>query len=599
MSHSTQANSATPATPINPHSAGERSIGGIITPMSPNGLEVSVTLANRVVTASDTNTLLTSIDDGLNHCQRLHGDGKPFEALTLSKAIAARVNELADRDRERRALTMLGILRADTSDFAGALDSHVAALRIATEAKDDVNASRVWNNIGVVFLTGGQFEIAISAFEKSNALTQKQSEPVFSRFSALGNLAYCYFRQARFADGLVFAQRALKQLTPEFVDSVPYAAVVLNRNLVRLNLALSKLTEAEQYAHSAQLIADKSGATRSRVAALTARAACEMARKRYDFGLTRIDESLLMARTLPAALPDALACASQAEEIAGHTDRALLHFNELSNLTFARAVSHVRQHVELATLEIPLSAMLGMDMRFGEAARLQSRLSPPSAPSSWNTLVRLSSAAMHPGMASIASIGHGARVASLARLLALEMGRSPIEANEIAMAVEVHDIGISAIPESLFVTPQMTDWAIQNDAVQHCRAGAQMLHSDTHARMLLAHDVAYYHHAHWDGSGFPAGVAGEAIPLAARICAVADQFDEEMTRAEDVRRSAESARLKVKSMAGRELDPLLVARFDAAIQRESIQNGIDWASDNVADDFVNLITALSDERGVF
>ena len=61
---------------------------------------------------------------------------------------------------------------------------------------------------------------------------------------------------------------------------------------------------------------------------------------------------------------------------------------------------------------------------------------------------------------------------------------------------------------------------------RHVRAGAEILSDDEQPRIFLAREVVRYHHAHWDGSGHPEGVAGTRIPLAARICAIADAYDD-------------------------------------------------------------------------
>ena len=71
---------------------------------------------------------------------------------------------------------------------------------------------------------------------------------------------------------------------------------------------------------------------------------------------------------------------------------------------------------------------------------------------------------------------------------------------------------------------------------QHPRMGADAIEravADTHQQvpfLSYAHDIALYHHERWDGGGYPAGLAGDAIPLAARLMAIADVFDALISR---------------------------------------------------------------------
>ena len=98
--------------------------------------------------------------------------------------------------------------------------------------------------------------------------------------------------------------------------------------------------------------------------------------------------------------------------------------------------------------------------------------------------------------------------------------------------------------------------------LQRIEAGAEMLRDDRHPMVFLAREIAKYHHAHWDGNGHPERVGGTFIPLAARICAIADAYDA-MTHDRPYKQGipAGEAREVIESERGAHFDPQVVDAF--------------------------------------
>lgn len=119
--------------------------------------------------------------------------------------------------------------------------------------------------------------------------------------------------------------------------------------------------------------------------------------------------------------------------------------------------------------------------------------------------------------------GHSDRVAALARRLALAAGRGAREAVTISHAGLLHDLGKIAVPERILRKPgPLTDeeWTLMR---RHPLTGAQIV-----APLEFFGDgalIVRHHHERQDGSGYPDGLAGEAIPVGARIVAIADVYD--------------------------------------------------------------------------
>ncbi len=154
--------------------------------------------------------------------------------------------------------------------------------------------------------------------------------------------------------------------------------------------------------------------------------------------------------------------------------------------------------------------------------------------------------------------GHGRRVARYARLIAEAMGQSATDLDSVAEAALLHDLGKIGIPDSILTKPERLTREEFNTVQKHPAAGAEILGSI----MQLQHHAAAvrHHHERFDGQGYPDGLRGGAIPLAARIIAVADVFDA-MSSDRSYRRGLSADRVleEIAHGAGSHFDPSIVA----------------------------------------
>jgi putative two-component system response regulator len=135
------------------------------------------------------------------------------------------------------------------------------------------------------------------------------------------------------------------------------------------------------------------------------------------------------------------------------------------------------------------------------------------------------------------------RVSQFAGAIARELGLSELQAERIAEAAMLHDIGKVGISDYILLKPSQLTPAESNVMQQHCQFGRDILQprfdgegddgldlapdalSEMTCIMRLAASIAMTHHEWWNGSGYPRGLAGEAIPIEGRITAVADVYD--------------------------------------------------------------------------
>ena len=95
----------------------------------------------------------------------------------------------------------------------------------------------------------------------------------------------------------------------------------------------------------------------------------------------------------------------------------------------------------------------------------------------------------------------------------------------IRLAAPLHDLGKIAIPDAILGKPGKLTGEEFDQMKTHTTIGAEMLAGSPFALVEMAEQIALTHHEKWDGSGYPSGLAGDAIPIAGRIVAVADVFD--------------------------------------------------------------------------
>ena len=161
---------------------------------------------------------------------------------------------------------------------------------------------------------------------------------------------------------------------------------------------------------------------------------------------------------------------------------------------------------------------------------------------------------------------HVIRMSLYAQQLALAAGCSAAWAEDLLHAAPMHDIGKIGIPDAVLLKPGPLDapeWEVMRT---HPHIGAEIIGNHGAHMLQLARSIALAHHEKWDGSGYPGQLAGEAIPLEARICAIVDVFDAlTSTRPYKKPWSTEDAVAHIQSQAGKHFEPRLVDLFVALL----------------------------------
>ena len=161
------------------------------------------------------------------------------------------------------------------------------------------------------------------------------------------------------------------------------------------------------------------------------------------------------------------------------------------------------------------------------------------------------------------SLGHNRRVAQLCVQIGRQMAMTTAELRVLGRAGLLHDIGKLGIPDQILDKHSPLDESEWTLMKSHPEIGLSILGDRRSRRELLA---VLYHHERMDGSGYPYGLGGQAIPIEARIVAAADTYDA-LTSDRPYRkaRAPMEARLVMMEEAGRRLDARVVSALLAAI----------------------------------
>lgn len=159
---------------------------------------------------------------------------------------------------------------------------------------------------------------------------------------------------------------------------------------------------------------------------------------------------------------------------------------------------------------------------------------------------------------------HTWRVARYSQIVAEGLGLAPDSCRNLYLAAPLHDVGKVGIPDGVLLKPGRLDPDEFALVQTHTAIGQRILGGSASELIRLAAEIAEAHHEKWDGSGYPRGLAGAAIPLAARIVAVADVFDALTTqRPYKAAMSFEAALACIRAESGRHFDPACVEAFCA------------------------------------
>ncbi|HEV3018819.1 MAG TPA: HD domain-containing phosphohydrolase [Burkholderiaceae bacterium] len=501
--------------------------------------------------------------------------GHPLKGLAPSQRAVELLRGLGSRALLRKALSFRGTLLADTGNLPGAIEDYAEALEIAVELHDPIAEAAVCNNLGVALIYAAQYGDSIACLERVVALSEGRAQLQRLRSSALGNIALACLHVEDFNRGLRAAKEAVELQDDPLSASARLSRVLAETHYTRLLLEVDAPQAARQRCEIAKRIAHESGLERAELYAGMAEGLCEVHSGMIDVGLSRLAKLLERARVLKGSLRDVLIAMVKANELAGRTDVALVYLRELmmhtKELQQSNALLHHRLHLEqleqkqkqqpgptpdtlMAQREVKLRGQLVEQVAHQEL--MKSRI---------EMLERL---AVTAELRDDTTGEHSYRVGKLASLLAQEFGCDDDTVFMIDLAARLHDIGKIGIPDGILLKAERLNEAEMKLMQTHAMIGSEILAQSNVPHMKMAEEIARFHHEHWSGAGYPFGIGESAIPLAARITALADVFDA-LTHRRPYKEawSVEAALDEIAKLKGVQFDPQLTDLFLALVPR--------------------------------
>jgi putative two-component system response regulator len=497
--------------------------------------------------------------------------GYPSKGLAASRRGVELFRRLETRPLLRKSLSIRGALLADTGDVSGSIEVFAEAIEVALELGDQVAELSTWNNLGVALLYATQYGDAIACFERTASIAEHDEKLNSHQGIAYGNIALACLHLEDYVRGLRAAKTAIELQGNPTNTLARLARVLIETHYTRLLLEVDSVEMARERCEIAKRIAAESGMERAELYAGMAEGLCEVHSGAVDVGLSRLSRLLQRARVLRGSLWDALMAMVGANEVAGRTDVALVYLRELMmhtrDIQQENALLHHRLHLE--QLERRQQPSSSPELLIGRReAKLRDQLVQQVAhqelmKSRVEILERL---AVSADLRTDASGEHSYRVGKLAALLARELGWDEGTVFLLELAARLHDIGKIGIPEQVLLKRgRLRDLEIEF-AQSHAVIGADILAQSSVPHIKAAEEIARFHHEHWDGGGYPFGLAYGAIPVAARITALADVFDE-LTHAQvyEQKQSVQDALGEIAARRGGQFDPELTDLFLALV----------------------------------
>jgi putative two-component system response regulator len=158
---------------------------------------------------------------------------------------------------------------------------------------------------------------------------------------------------------------------------------------------------------------------------------------------------------------------------------------------------------------------------------------------------------------------HAQRIGRVSATLAQAFGLAAAQVELIRNAAPLHDVGKVGIPDRVLLKRGPLSPEESTEMEVHVEIGRVLLSGSDSPLLQMAEQIAGTHHEWWDGSGYPAGLRGEEIPIVGRIVAVADAFDALTTgRPYQDARTPQAALHEIQALAGHQFDPALVKAFE-------------------------------------
>jgi response regulator RpfG family c-di-GMP phosphodiesterase len=492
-----------------------------------------------------------------------------FEAALDACREMVEIGRLASRvDWMRLGESSAGAIENERGNVPEALSHHLLALDHARLLSDPAAEAKVLNNIGIAFAYAGLYRDALPCLIRATSIAP---ETIRERLLPMtySNLAQAYLAMGDLDKALGAIERAIGVGKPPANAHDAASRTICEWTFVNVALERGDIKLASIHVDACEKFARQNGSDMSLFLSKLSNGLYEMHRGSAEKGLRVLEAAFVESEKYgDAQRVDAITSLVKAYELCSRSDLALAYMNRLMQYIADR-----RQRQLSVLLEAGMARERGMSDEYMDLhawryrhERLRTAAAQHEAGNARQDM--LERLAITASLKEDASGEHGYRVGRLASLLAEDLGWPKDQCYMLDVAGRLHDIGKVGIPDRILLGSQELKDAERHFMRAHTTMGAELLAKSDVPQMKLAEEVARCHHEFWDGSGYPANLSGERIPLSARMVALADVFDA-LTHGRPYAApwTIDDALAHIHRSAATQFDPALTERFIALVAR--------------------------------
>ncbi len=504
---------------------------------------------------------------------------KPMAGLSPSLDAARSARALGHDALLRKALTFRGLLLMDTANLPDATLCFSESLEIAQRTGDIRAECVVWTNLGVLLIQSSLNAEGVACCERVLALSGDREQLADLRSMALTNVALASYYEQDFGRAYQRCRQALDESQNPLTADQAYARALREAVFARVLIAMGEAGRAREHASAARVYAEQSGMPRAELPAEIALGLTEIELKSVDVGLSRIQRATELSRSrVRSHLNDTLTAAVAAYERAGQPDVALVYLHELLALNKESKAKQILMHHQQHVARLSRGHQIEPDAVDNQLRWHQGKLRGELATADRERIKNLGQLVEQQALAAErlddTTGEHCYRVGRLASILGREVGLEDDVCFLIDLAARLHDIGKLVVPDAILLKPGKLSTGEREIMETHTVAGWEILGQTNIPQMHIAQEIARHHHERWDGSGYPDRLAGTAIPIAARVSALADVFDA-LTHKRPYKEAwpIADALAEIKRLRGRQFDPDLTDVFLELVPRLQREHG--------------------------
>jgi len=504
------------------------------------------------------------------HCRYLLS--RHFDALDAARAAVELARPIGADPLLRKALTFLGVCLMETGNLPDAIATLSHALEVAGRTGDAGALSSVWTNLGLALQRSALYDEAAPCFERAAELGQHASAAFLTaRRAAYTNLANCALHLDDIRPGLKAARRSIELNSEPATAQDCLSRAVAESNLARLLLSVGDVGGASRHEALAREYAARFPSARGELIALITGGLVDVHSGAVEAGLGRLKAGLDCARRrVLSEVGDALSACVAGYEVAGQPDVALVFMHEILAANregrSVQVLMHHQRHLDRLDRQPPQPQTIDATLERRQQ-RLRGHL---GAEREWtrNRILLLEQQSVAAELHDDTTGEHCYRVGRLASILGREIGLEDEVCFLIDLAARMHDIGKLVVPDAIMLKPGRLTAGEREIMESHAAAGAEILARSNVPQMHVAEEIARHHHERWDGGGYPGRLARTAIPIAARVTALADVFDA-LTHVRPYKPAwpVHEALAEVRRLRGLQFDPDLTDVFLALVPR--------------------------------